>query len=75
MADRHRYGYPQIPAACTHLAGFEPATSRFVGVRSIQIELQVYSGQGWTRTNVGRNRRIYSPLQLPLCDLPLLRIF
>lgn len=56
----------------THLAGLEPATSRFVGVRSVQIELQMYSGQGWTRTNVGRNRRIYSPLQLPLCDLPLL---
>ena len=29
------------------------------------------SGQGWTRTNVDRSRRIYSPLQLPLCDLPV----
>ena len=26
---------------------------------------------GWTRTNVDRSRRIYSPLQLPLCDLPV----
>ena len=28
-------------------------------------------GQTWTRTKVSRRRRIYSPLQLPLCDLPI----
>lgn len=28
-------------------------------------------GRGWTRTNVSVKRRIYSPLQLPLCDSPI----
>lgn len=59
----------------THLAGLEPVTLCFVGIRSIQIELQMYSGQDWIRTNVDRSRRIYSPLQLPLCDLSLLCTF
>lgn len=30
---------------------------------------KIYGG-GWTRTNGGRSRGIYSPLQLPLCDTP-----
>ena len=29
------------------------------------------NGKRGTRTNVDRSRRIYSPLQLPLCDLPI----
>ena len=30
-------------------------------------------GPGWTRTNVADRRRVYSPLQLPLCDRPKYR--
>lgn len=32
--------------------------------------LNVYGG-GWTRTNEVERRGIYSPLQLPLCDTPV----
>ena len=28
------------------------------------------SGQSWTRTNEGLRQWVYSPPQLPLCDLP-----
>ena len=46
-------------------------TSGF-GDRHATITSGVYiGGWGWTRTNVARRRRIYSPLQLPLCDSPI----
>lgn len=38
-----------------------------------QPHIEINGQGGWTRTNVDRSRRVYSPLQLPLCDSPICR--
>ena len=33
-----------------------------------------FGGGGWTRTNGAEGREVYSLLQLPLCDSPILNV-